>query len=214
MLVYKWMTQDPMTVQTEETVTHAAQLMKDHSIRHLPVLSGKKLVGIVSDRDLKEYSPSPATTLDVYELHYLLSKTTVDKAMHKNPLFVHPGDTIEKAALLMHDKGVGCLPVLDDEGAVVGILTDYDVFEALVRITGCRSDSTRLQMTIPDEPGSIKIITDQARSHGLRVSSILTTTFKVPEGKRELIVRVKGDPGTLEAELRKDYPDLIAHKGC
>ncbi|GAB4277422.1 MAG: CBS domain-containing protein [Deferrisomatales bacterium] len=214
MLVRKWMTPDPKTVQAQDPVSQAIHLMKEHNIRHLPVLDGDRLVGIVTDRDLKEFSPSRATTLDVYELHYLLSKTKVVEAMKKDPLQVGPDDPIERAARLMHDHKYGCLPVVDEGGRVVGILTQEDVFQALVQVTGCGSDTVRLQMTIPDEPGSIKTVADRVRAHGLKLRSILTTYQDVPEGRRELILRVEGDTLALERELGEAYEDLVVHRGC
>jgi len=213
MLVRKWMTPNPVTLQVKDSVNEAIRLLKERKIRHLPVMDGDRLIGIVSDRDLKEFSPSKATTLDVYELRYVLSKATLESAMHKDPVWVTPDDTIEKAALLMHDKKIGCLPVMKD-GRLVGILTHEDVFEALVVITGCRSGTTRLQMTIADEAGSVKTVADKARAHNLKVRSILTTTAQVAAGTRELILRVDGDSGTLEAELKREYPDLLIHRGC
>lgn len=214
MLVQKWMTPNPRTMQAEDTVTEAVRVMKEQGIRHLPVLQDGRLVGIVSDRDLKEFSPSRATTLDVHELHYLLSKAKVTDAMRRDPLRLAPDDTIERAALLMHDNRVGCLPVVTADGAVVGILTQEDVFEALVVVTGCRSDTVRFQMTISDEPGSIKVVTDKIRSAGLKLTSILTTYQGVEAGKRELIVRVAGDTLALEGQLKREYPDLLVHRGC
>ena len=214
MLVRKWMTPNPRTIQADATVTEAVHVMKEQDIRHLPVLDGKRLVGIVSDRDLKEFAPSRATTLDVHELHYLLSKAKVADAMRRDPLRLTPEDTIERAALLMHDNRVGCLPVVNADGAVVGILTQEDVFEALVVVTGCRSDTVRFQMTISDEPGSIKVVTDKVRAAGLKLTSILTTYHGVEPGKRELILRIAGDTLALERELKQDYPDLLVHRGC
>lgn len=214
MLVRKWMSPDPQTLPVDASITEAVTLQKEKGIRHIPILDGAKLVGIVSDRDLKEFSPSKATTLDVYELHYVLGRTKVSDAMHRDPLRVGPEDTIERAALLMHDNKIGCLPVVDGVGRVVGILTQEDVFEALVTVTGCRSDSVRFQMTISDEPGSIKVVTDKARELGLRIRSILTTYQDVPPGKRELILRLEGDTLALERELKEEYSDLMVHRGC
>jgi acetoin utilization protein AcuB len=214
MLVRKWMTANPKTIQVDDSITEAVALMKEGKLRHLPVLDGEELVGVVSDRDVKEFSPSKATTLDIYELHYLLSKAKVADAMQRNPKRVTPGDTIERAALLMHDHKIGCLPVVDEAGKVVGVLTQEDVFEALVEVTGCRSGTVRFQLTIPDEPGSIKAVTDRARAHGLNLRSILTTYVDVAPGQRELILRVAGEEGTLEEELRRDHPDLVVHRGC
>ncbi len=214
MLVRKWMTPNPVTVRATDPISEAIHKMKEHGIRHLPVMDEGRLVGIVSDRDLKEFSPSPATALDVYEMHYILSKARVADAMRKDPLRVLPDDTIEKAALLMHDHKIGSLPVVDERGELVGILTQEDVFEALVRVTGARTDTVRLQMLIPDEPGSIKDVADRVRAHGLKIRSILTTYEDVPAGKRELILRVEGDTLALERELREAYPDLVVHRGC
>lgn len=213
MLVRKWMTPDPLTLEAKQPVLDAIAAMKEKGIRHIPVVDRGRLVGVVTDRDVKEFSPSKATTLDVYELHYLLSKAPLSEAMKRSPLTVGPGDTIEKAALLMHDNKIGCLPVVEPDGRLVGLLTQDDVFEALVRVTGARSDTTRLQMTIADEPGSIKVVADKARAHGAHLASILTTYVNVAPGRRELILRVSGETGTLEEELRRDYPDLIVHRG-
>jgi acetoin utilization protein AcuB len=207
------MTPDPVTVTAATPIAEASRLMKGHGIRHLPVLEGDRLVGIVSDRDLKEYSPSKATTLEIHELHHLLSRATVAEAMTRDPVQVAPGDTIEKAARLMHDRKVGCLPVVDEDGRVVGILSQEDVFEALLVVTGARSDTVRLQMTISDEPGSIKLVADVVRAHGLKLRSILTTYQGVPEGVRELILRVEGETLALERVLQADYPDLLVHRG-
>jgi acetoin utilization protein AcuB len=186
--------------------------LKERDIRHLPVMEGDRLMGIVTDRDLKEFSPSKATTLDVYELRYVLSKAPLASAMHKDPLWLRPEDTIEKAALLMHDNKIGCLPVEDDSGKLVGILTRDDVFEALVVVTGSRSGTTRFQMTIADAPGSLKDVADRVRTHGLKVRSLLTSTADVQDGQRELIVRVEGDTADLEGEFKAEHADLIVHK--
>ncbi|MFU8858117.1 MAG: CBS and ACT domain-containing protein [Deferrisomatales bacterium] len=214
MLVRKWMSPDPLTVQADTPVAKAASLMREHTIRHLPVLDGDRLVGVVTDRDLKEFSPSKATSLEVHELHHLLLQAKASEAMTKEPLHVAPGDSIEHAARLMHDHKVGCLPVVGEDGRVVGILTQEDVFEALVVVTGARSDTVRLQMTISDEPGSIKVVADKVRAQGLKLRSILTTYQGVPEGQRELILRVEGDTSALEGELQGGYPDLLVHRGC
>ncbi len=213
MVVRKWMSPNPVTVGKDDPVSEAIHLMKQHKIRHLPVMDGDRLVGIVSDRDLKEYMPSRATTLDVYELHYALSRAKVSEAMRRDPLRVGPDDTIEKAALLLHDNKIGCLPVVDGDGALVGILAHEDVFEALIQVTGARTNTVRFQLTIPDEAGSIRVVADKVRAHGLKIRSILTTYQDVPEGRRELILRVEGDTLPLESELKEEYPDMVVHRG-
>lgn len=213
MLVHKWMTPNPETIQCGEPVARAIHLMKEHNIRHLPVLDGTRLVGILSDRDIKEFTPSKATTLDLHELHYLLSRATVSDAMKKDPLRVGPSDTVEKAALLLHDNKIGCLPVVDGAGFVVGVLSQEDVFEALVTVMGCRSDTVRFQLTIPDAPGSIRVVADLVRAQGASIRSILTSYVDVPKGSRELVMRVAGDTTVLEQQLKAAYADLLVHRG-
>ena len=113
--------------------------MKDHHIRRIPVVDENgQVVGIISDRDVRDASPSKATTLDMYEMHYLLAELKAKNIMTAKPITVKPTDTVEQAALIMLDNKVGGLPVVDDSGKLVGIISDHDVFKALVDITGAR----------------------------------------------------------------------------
>lgn len=213
MLVRKWMTPNPRTVQSKDSISEAIRLMDEGSIRHLPVLDGTKLVGVVSDRDIKEFSPSRATTLDVHELHYVLSRAVVADAMKKDPLRVQPSDSIERAAALMHDNKIGCLPVVDGTGLVVGILTQEDVFEALITILGARMDTVRFQMTIPEAAGAARAVIEKVRSYNVGIRSALTSYVGVPKGSREFVLHLTGDTLLLERDLRQDYPDLLVHRG-
>src|SRR5687768_14986927 len=114
MLVKQWMTADPMALRVDDNLLHARSLMKRHAVRHLPVLDGQRIVGIVSDRDLRDYTPSHCTSLDVYELHYLISKLTVADVMKRRPVTVGPEDAVATAGRLMLEKRIGCLPVEND----------------------------------------------------------------------------------------------------
>ena len=132
------MTTNVMTVTPEPSMLKASKLMKEHDIRRLPVVDSQmNVVGIVSDRDIKEASPSKATTLDMHELYYLLSELKIKDVMTINPICVKPDDTVETVAMLMEDKGFGGLPVVEDD-KLVGIITDHDVFKVLISITGAR----------------------------------------------------------------------------
>src|SRR5262249_8482591 len=120
-----------------------------------------------------------------------------------------PETPIEKAALLMMEKRVEGLPVLDAKGALVGILTEGDVFRALVEITGVQKQRTRVSLIIPDKPGSIREVADIGRSHGGNIFSILGSYAKVPYGKRELVMRVDcGSPDELRAELSTRFGNV------
>ena len=137
MFVKEWMTADPQTVTAKTPVMEAMQILREGGFRRLPVVENGKLAGIVTDRDLKEATPSKATTLSVYELNYLLSKLTVKDVMKKPVRSVEPDDPIETAALIMEEHKVSGLPVVKN-GAVVGILTITDMLGTFVEVLGLR----------------------------------------------------------------------------
>lgn len=207
MRVSKWMSPKVFTLQPTDSISVAIHLMKEKRIRRIPIVNGNgKLVGIVSDRDLKDVSPSRATTLDIWELHAVLDKLKIADVMTKKPSTVTPETPIEKAAAVMLEKRVEGLPVLDGKGNLVGILTEGDVFRALVEITGASKTHTRVNLVIPDRAGSIREVADAIRAQGGTIFSILSSTSKVPAGKRELVMRVEGVvPDALRAELMKSW---------
>jgi acetoin utilization protein AcuB len=210
MRVSKWMSPKVLTLQPSDSISSAIHLMKEKRIRRIPIVNGSgKLVGIVSDRDLKDVSPSRATTLDIWELHAVLDKLKIGDIMTKKPFTVTPDTPIERAAQIMLEKRVEGLPVVDAKGALVGILTEGDVFKALVDITGAGKKRTRVNLVIPDRAGSIREVADAVRAQGGTIFSILTSTSKVPTGKRELVMRVEGPtPDTLRTELAKSWSDV------
>jgi acetoin utilization protein AcuB len=214
MPVQDWMTTDPITITQDTSVMKASQIMRENNIRHLPVLDeDSKLVGIVSDRDLKEASPSKATTLDVHELYYLLSELKVKDIMSRNVITVSPNDTIERAAVIMLERKVTGLPVVDD-GEVVGILAQGDVFRVLVSITGIYRGGNLFAFNLEDRPGSIKEVADVIRNHGGRMVSILTSYDTIEEGTRHVHIRVADMPkekmDALQAELEHEFTVLYS----
>ena len=116
MLVKGWMTSDVITIDEDTSMMKASQIMKENNIRRLPVMHKGKLVGMVTDRDIKEASPSKATTLDVHELYYLLSELKVKDIMKKNLVTIGPEETVEKAAVKMLEHRISGLPVVNDKG--------------------------------------------------------------------------------------------------
>lgn len=156
MFVKDYMTTVPIAITTTTPVLEALEMMKKHEIRHLPVVDHGKLVGLVTERGLLTVSPSPATTLSVYEMNYLLAKMTVKEAMVKNPITCTPGSTIEDAALVMRDKKVGCLPVVDGP-ELVGIITQTDTLDSLISIFGIRKAGTRI---VVDTRNRIGVLAD------------------------------------------------------
>ncbi len=209
MLVKDWMTTDPITVSPDTSVMKASQIMKENNVRRLPVTDEEgHVVGIVSDRDLKEASPSKATTLDVHELYYLLSELKVKDIMSRKVITISPNDTVEKAAVIMLENKVTGLPVVED-GVIVGILSQGDVFRVLTTITGIYRGGTLFAFSLEDRPGSIKEVADVIRKHGGSMVSILTSYDMCEEGTRHVSIRVADMPEdrlkALQAELEREF---------
>ncbi len=214
MYVSDWMKKKVITVSPDDSISEAARLATDNGIKHLPVLRNGKIAGILSDRDIKEYVPSRATSLDVYELHYLLSKTRVKEVMKKKVFTIGPDTPIEEAALIMYDNDIGCLPVVE-RGRLVGIISDRDIFRVLIDITGVRHGGHRVYVTVQDKPGSIRDVADIVRKHGFALQSILTSYEDVRKGYRHLVVRTKGRGGfqRMQVELEENFKDIKIKKG-
>jgi acetoin utilization protein AcuB len=144
MLVENWMSKDVVTVDVNDSMQYATRLLKEHKIRGLPVMEKGKLVGIVTDRDLKRASASDATTLEIHELLYLISKIKIKDIMTKNPITIPLDYTIDEAAgVLLENKLTGA-PVVDNEGKVVGVITQTDIFRVLVSFTGVKKAGCQL----------------------------------------------------------------------
>ena len=203
MPVKDWMNKDLVTIEEDTSIMKASKIMKQHNFQHLPVLSQGRLVGIVSDRDLKEATPSKATSLDIHELYYLLDTIAVKSLMPKDLYTIAPGDTVEKAAAIMLKHHISALPVVADKSALAGIITKGDIFRAFVSISGIHQGALAMGFELPDQPGSIKTVTDVIRAHGGRIASILTGYEGAPEGSRQVFIRVKDikDEKALVKEL-------------
>jgi acetoin utilization protein AcuB len=206
MRVAEWMTPKPFTLAPTDSIASAIAVMKEKKIRRIPIVSDGKLVGIVSDRDLKDVSPSRATTLDIWELHYVLDRMKLSDIMTRKVWTVPPEMPIEKAALKMMEKKVEGLPVVDGRGTLLGIVTEGDVFRALVELTGVGRKRTRIGLVIPDKPGTIREVADLCRGEGGTIFSIFSSTARMPAGKRGLVVRVEAAAAEpLRAVLSKRF---------
>lgn len=190
MRVKTWMTKNVITVSPEESMMKASKLMKDHDIRRLPVVDAdNRLIGILSDRDIKEASPSKATTLDVHELYYLLSEIKVKDIMTKQAIALHVDDTVEKASVVMHDRRVGGLPIIDDDNKVVGIITESDIFRVFIEITRVRDGGIQMGFKLPRKPGAVKPILQDIAGGGAKILSIITV-YPQGEPHRNAYIRI------------------------
>jgi acetoin utilization protein AcuB len=210
MPVQDWMSKDLITIDEDTSIMKASKVMKQNDIQHLPVLKKGRLVGIISDRDLKDATPSKATTLDIHEMYYLLDKIVVKSLMAKKLFTIAPDETVEKAAAVMLKHHVSALPVVDADRALAGIITKGDIFRAFVSVSGIYQGPLAMGLELPDQPGTIKQVTDVIRAHGGRIASILTAYEGVPEGFRRVFIRAKQvkNEKALRQELESQHKVL------
>jgi len=135
LLVGDWMTRNPITIQSTASIIEAIHLLKEKSVRRLPVLKGDELVGLITEKMLLGYAPQRSTPLDQWELHFLLSKTPVSEAMNPHPFMVRPSAALADVAQHLHDRKLNGVIVVDDMGKLVGLLTTTNALEALIHFT-------------------------------------------------------------------------------
>lgn len=201
MLIREWMTKDVITVTPDTSMLKTSKLMKDNNIRRVPVLDGNRLVGIVSDRDIRAASPSKATTLDMHELYYLLSEVKVKDIMTGDPVTVCDTDAVDDAALIMENKGIGGLPVVNGSGELVGIITDHDIFRVLVDFCGAGKGGLQLAFILPDKPGVLSPIFDAISQNGGNVLSVLTSRSRTEDGTSYVYIRLHPMDAAAEKAL-------------
>jgi len=165
MLVGERMSHPVITIPPDMPIVDALNMMKREKIRRAPIMKEGKLVGIVSDKDLLNASPSPATSLSVWEMNYLLSKITVKDVMTKKVLTVSEDTPIEEAARIMADNKIGGLPVVRED-RVVGIITETDLFKIFLELMGARDLGVRVTALIHEEPGQLAKLTQAIASEG------------------------------------------------
>ena len=190
MYIGRIMHTDLITISPDATLVQARKLVEEKQIAHLLVVDDKKkLVGILSDRDLKKYWASPATSLSVHELNYLLEKVLVSMAMIKTVLTVPTGTTIERAALIMQQNHISALPVMEED-ELVGIITSSDVIGVLLQAIGISEDSVRLGVFVKDSIGKLAEVSESLKDEGINILSLICWPEKSHEGITQLVIRV------------------------
>ncbi|MCU0506826.1 MAG: CBS and ACT domain-containing protein [Anaerolineae bacterium] len=174
MLVGERMTRNPVTILDTASIDDGIHLMRERKVRRLPVLDESgKMVGIVSDKDLLHAAPSPATSLSVYELHYLLAKLTIKQVMSSPVISVSPDTPLEEAARVMADNKIGGLPVSEGD-KLVGIITETDVFKILVELLGARTPGQRVTIRVTEGKGVLARLTQALSDLGANIISVVT----------------------------------------
>jgi acetoin utilization protein AcuB len=195
MLVRDRMSKNPITIRPAASVPDALKVMQGSKVRQLPVLDDTgKMVGIVSLVDLFRVSPSPATSLSVWELDYLLEKITVEKVMTQDVITVSEDTAVEEAGRIMSDNKISGLPVVRD-GELIGIITESDLFNILLDLFGARRSGVRVMAKIPLEQGILAKITGAISSIGGRLEALglhgdsQTVTMKVVDITQEQLLK-------------------------
>lgn len=180
MLVKDRMSKPPITVRDNVGVEEALRLMHSEDVRRLPVVDKHgKMVGIVSELDLLKVSPSPATSLSVYEIPYLLAKLKMKDVMTKDVMTVTEDTPLEEAARVMADNKIGGLPVMRDD-KLVGIITETDLFKIFLEMLGGREEGVRISMFVPDEEGMLAKIAGRIAEMGINITALSTIMGEDP----------------------------------
>ncbi|MEW6137249.1 MAG: CBS and ACT domain-containing protein [Thermodesulfobacteriota bacterium] len=189
MLVKYWMKQKIATVKETDSLQRAIMLMRESQQLMLPVMNNGDLVGVITDRDVKRASASDATALEIHELAYLIARITVADVMTRDVITIPLDFTLEEAAAQLLINNISGAPVVDTTGKLVGIITQREIFIALLSLTGFGKKGIQIAVEVDDRPGSIKEVTDIVRNAGGRLVSLLTSYERVTPGHRRLYVR-------------------------
>lgn len=197
------MTRNPVTITRQTTIAEALDLMRRHNIRRLPVMDRDNLVGIVTDRDLSDVSPSPATSLSIFEINYLLAKMKIaDILPKKQEVFtISPDAYVEEAAIVMREHKVGALPVLGN-GKLVGIITETNIFDAFIEILGVKEPGSRITLEVEDKPGVLADVTQLIKNQGSNISRV--AVFR-EDGKTFIVIRLTTPEVNPMVEILKKH---------
>lgn len=180
MLVRKKMNTDVVTISRDDRMTLAKKILAEKKIRHLPVVDGKKLVGLITNMDIRKAEASPATSLDIREINYLLDRIKASEIMTRKVVTISPEHSVEDAATIMHEKKIGCLPVLEN-GNLVGMLTENDVMQFVIEVMGMEEKGTRMEILVDDKPGPLAELTRIIKEHNVNIISLITDKGAEPE---------------------------------
>jgi len=209
MLVINWMSKPPITVDVNATLQDAIQLLKKHDIHMLPVVENDQIMGVVTDRDIKQASTSDMVALENHDLVKSISRIKIKAIMNKRPITVPYNHTLEETAMLLFAHNISGVPVINPEGKLVGVFTKNDLFRAFISLTGINKRGIQFAIRLKDQPGAIKEVTDIIRDYGGRIASILSTCERAENGYFNVYVRAYG----LDLPSRHRITEIIRDKG-
>jgi acetoin utilization protein AcuB len=201
MFVRDYMSCDPVTISSGTPILEALNIMKKQRIRQLPVVEKGILLGVVSERELLTVTPSPATTLSIYEMNYLLAKMVVREVMVRKPIVVEPVCSLEEAALIMRDNKIGSLLVVEN-GKLVGIITQTDIFDALINVFGFRKAGTRIVVETTDRTGALAELLQIVKECNINLVGV--ACIEKAERKVDVMLRLStAEPGPVVEKIKE-----------
>lgn len=212
MYVEQIMTREVDTVTADMKLSHAAQVMREKGRHYLPVVDDNNhLVGLFSQKELDRAGPSAITTLSVGEVNYLTSKVTVGELMVREVITCTPDTLVEEAGLLIRDKHIGNLPVIDN-GELVGVVSETDILDFFLDIMGCGLDNTtRIAVSLPNKARSLGGLLHQINDAGGYIATVVSPVSQMGSPQRVAIVRYAADnPQEVDEKLRRNGYTLLS----
>jgi len=201
------MSKPVISVHATDSMHDAIRLLEKNNIRMLTVMHHGKLVGVITDRDLKRASASDASSLEIRELLYLLSNIKVKHIMTKDPITVPLDLSIEETAQILIKNKISAVPVVDENAQVIGVITQTDLFRVLTTLSGLDKRGIQFALVTEDRPGSIKNITDIIHNYNGRMVSILASNENAPDGYRNLYIRAFQIDRSRLDQLKRDLKE-------
>lgn len=192
MLIKKWMSRPVVTVEKDASLMDVSDLFKTKIISMVPVMDDGRIIGIVTDGDIKKASPSEATSLDIYELMTLVRKIKITALMSSPVIKISSNFTVDEAAAKMLANNISGMPVMGDDGKMEGIITKSDIFRCLVSFTGGGHKGQTFAFKVKDRSGIVQDLMDAVRNHRARILSVLTSQEEMDDGFRKIIVHTFG----------------------
>ncbi len=209
MLISDWMKPHVITVTPDTSLLQCRKLLKDNRISYLPVVDRDNIVvGLIAASDLKAFAPQHAIGLEILEALEILAETKVKNIMVVAPVTINYNNTVEQAAKIMFDRHVACLPVINDEYKLVGIITGWDIFHALLNMSGAEQGGEEAGFLLPNQPGTIREILETLKTHGMSVISVLSAA--ADNGMRQVKIRFQAQDATALDDI---FDILKQHSG-